>query len=73
MWARRDDVRRFSEEMLHADQVNLAIEIHAKALKYRFGGAHRSWAGLDGFWIHRVLQGEGVESHVVDPASILAH
>jgi putative addiction module killer protein len=25
---------------------------------------------LDGFWIHRVLQGEGVESHVVDPASI---
>jgi len=27
-------------------------------------------AGLDGFWIHRVLEGEGVESHVVDPASI---
>ena len=27
-------------------------------------------AGLDGFWIHRVLQNEGVESHVVDPASI---
>jgi transposase len=27
-------------------------------------------AGLDGFWIHRVLQAEGVESHVVDPASI---
>jgi transposase len=27
-------------------------------------------AGLDGFWIHRVLQDEGVESHVVDPASI---
>ena len=29
-------------------------------------------AGLDGFWIHRVLENEGVESHVVDPASILA-
>src|ERR1044071_600134 len=28
-------------------------------------------AGLDGFWIHRVLQCEGIESHVVDPASIL--
>jgi transposase len=28
-------------------------------------------AGLDGFWIHRVLQSEGIESHVVDPASIL--
>jgi transposase len=27
-------------------------------------------AGLDGFWIHRVLESEGVESHVVDPASI---
>src|SRR5260370_21642089 len=27
-------------------------------------------AGLDGFWLHRVLQQEGVESHVVDPASI---
>ena len=27
-------------------------------------------AGLDGFWLHRVLQQEGIESHVVDPASI---
>ena len=27
-------------------------------------------AGLDGFWIHRVLQKEGIESHAVDPASI---
>jgi transposase len=27
-------------------------------------------AGLDGFWIHRTLQQEGIESHVVDPASI---
>jgi transposase len=27
-------------------------------------------AGLDGFWIHRLLQNEGIESHVVDPASI---
>ena len=27
-------------------------------------------AGLDGFWLHRLLQSEGVESHVVDPASI---
>src|SRR6516165_8659071 len=28
-------------------------------------------AGLDGFWIHRVLQSEGIESYVVDAASIL--
>jgi transposase len=27
-------------------------------------------AGLDGFWIHRVLENEGIESHVVDPASV---
>lgn len=27
-------------------------------------------AGLDGFWIHRALEREGMESHVVDAASI---
>jgi len=27
-------------------------------------------AGLDGFWLHRVLQQNGIESYVVDPASI---
>lgn len=27
-------------------------------------------AGLDGFWIHRLLTARGIESHVVDPASI---
>ncbi|MFZ0459014.1 MAG: IS110 family transposase [Rhodoplanes sp.] len=27
-------------------------------------------AGLDGFWVHRVLKSERIESHVVDPASI---
>jgi transposase len=27
-------------------------------------------AGLDGFWVHRLLEGAGIESHVVDPASI---
>src|SRR5437899_6154162 len=27
-------------------------------------------AGLDGFWIHRVLEAEGIESYVVDAASI---
>jgi transposase len=29
-------------------------------------------AGLDGFWLHRVLEKEGIESHVVDPASVAA-
>ncbi|ESZ67662.1 hypothetical protein X726_32730 [Mesorhizobium sp. L103C105A0] len=27
-------------------------------------------AGLDGFWIHRMLEAEGIDSHVVDAASI---
>ncbi len=27
-------------------------------------------AGLDGFWIHRILDCDGIESHVVDEASI---
>ena len=27
-------------------------------------------AGLDGFWIHRALEREGIESHVADAASI---
>ena len=27
-------------------------------------------AGRDGFWIHRLLEGHGIVSHVVDPASI---
>ena len=28
-------------------------------------------AGLDGFWVHRVLEREHIESHVVDAASVL--
>jgi transposase len=28
-------------------------------------------AGLDGFWIHRALEQEGIESHIVDAASIM--
>src|SRR4051812_29143277 len=27
-------------------------------------------AGLDGFWLHRLLAANGIASHVVDPASI---
>src|SRR3954447_7454402 len=29
-------------------------------------------AGMDGFWLHRLLEAEGVESHVVDPGSVAA-
>ena len=27
-------------------------------------------AGFDGFWLHRLLERNGIESHVVDPASV---
>jgi transposase len=27
-------------------------------------------AGYDGFWVHRFLVGHGVDSRVVDPASV---
>jgi len=27
-------------------------------------------AGIDGFWVHRLLEAKGIKSHVVDPASI---
>lgn len=27
-------------------------------------------AGRDGFWVHRLLEAEGMQSHVVDPSSI---
>jgi len=36
----------------------------------RFGFVAIQEAGLDGLWLHRVLEAEGIESHVVDPASI---
>lgn len=47
--------------------------LQAKA-RARTGKVHRiiviQEAGLDGFWIHRALEGKGIESYVVDPASI---
>jgi transposase len=42
----------------------------------RTGDVHRvvviHEAGLDGFWVHRALEAAGIESHVVDAASIAA-
>src|SRR5882757_3667995 len=48
-------------------------DLQAKALARvgrQFGFVVIQEAGLDGFWLHRVLEQEGVESHVVDPASV---
>lgn len=56
-----------------AELLKLFAELRHKALA-RTGQSYPiitiQEAGLDGFWLHRALQQEGVESHVVDPASI---
>jgi transposase len=56
-----------------AELLKLFAELKRKA-QARTGESHPiitiQEAGLDGFWLHRVLQQEGVESHVVDPASV---
>jgi transposase len=53
--------------------LDLFAALQAKALA-RTGQSYRiiviQEAGLDGFWIHRALEKQGIESHVVDPASI---
>jgi len=36
----------------------------------RYGFVVIQEAGLDSFWLHRRLEAEGIESYVVDPASI---
>lgn len=47
----------------------LQDKAHARTGQH-FGLAVIQEAGLDGFWIHRVLEAEEIESHVVDAASI---
>jgi transposase len=53
----------------------LLERLQAKA-EQRIGGPVRlvtiQEAGLDGFWLHRMLESHGVESHVVDAASVAA-
>lgn len=53
--------------------VKLLLEIKGKA-QHRLGQQLAVYscfeAGFDGFWLHRLLVANGIESHVVDPASI---
>ena len=49
------------------------VEVQRKAearTGTRYGFVVIQEAGLDGFWLHRKLEAEGIESYVVDPASI---
>jgi transposase len=53
--------------------LDLLRRLQSKAAK-RLGAPVRivtiQEAGFDGFWLDRLLQAEGIESHVVDPASV---
>jgi transposase len=53
--------------------LNLLARLRAKA-EQRVGTSVKivviQEAGLDGFWIHRLLESNGIESHVAEPASI---
>ena len=51
----------------------LLTRLKAQAERYRGGPVQVVSiyeAGLDGFWVHRMLETNGIESHVVDAASI---
>jgi transposase len=52
------------------------LQTHRARTERRRGGTVRfvciQEAGLDGFWLHRWLESQGIESHVVDAASIAA-
>jgi transposase len=56
----------------HSDILGLLARLKAKAdavaTPVKIIAIHE--AGLDGFWVHRLLENNGVDSHVVDPASI---
>ena len=68
---------KLSQHILPAGDTALLLahfaELRGKALArtgQSFGIIAIQEAGLDGFWLHRVLEEEGVESHVVDAASV---
>jgi len=68
---------RMSKHVVHAGDVAGLMERFAQLREkarvrtgHEFGFIVIQEAGLDGFWIHRVLEREGIESYVVDPASI---
>jgi transposase len=68
---------RLSRHVLEAGDVarllGLFARLRARAEQH-LGGAVEiitiQEAGLDGFWLHRLLESEGIRSHVVDAASI---
>jgi transposase len=56
-----------------AGLLQLLARLRAKAEQHGRGAVRViciQEAGFEGFWVHRLLAAEGIESHVVDPASV---
>lgn len=73
------DSQKFSRHMLKAGESERLLKLLAeqrRRAETRRGGPVRLItiyeAGLDGFWLHRVLAAHDIENHVVDPGSIAA-
>jgi len=68
---------KMSKHSIHAGEVCVLLTRFSELRQKALARTGRSFpiiviqeAGLDGFWVHRMLENEGIESHVVDPASI---
>ena len=68
---------KMSKHSVSAGDIGALLARFSELKQKAFGRTGKSFpiiiiqeAGLDGFWIHRVLQSEQIESHVVDAASI---
>jgi transposase len=68
---------RMSKHLVAAGDLEALFELFANLQAKALGRTGQTYriiviqeAGLDGFWIHRALETRGIESHVVDPASI---
>lgn len=68
---------KMSKQMVRAGDVAGLLARFAQVKKRAHAKTGQSFpiivvqeAGLDGFWLHRALVAEGIESHIVDPASI---
>src|SRR5580704_13067180 len=68
---------KMSKHMVAAGNVAALLALlvrRRRQAEERVGGPVRvvaiEEAGLDGFWLHRLLEANGIESHVVDAASV---
>ena len=68
---------KYSRHMVEGGDVVCLLDLLSRSrltAEQRYGVAIKTVviqeAGLDGFWIHRLLLANGIKSHVVDAASI---